>query len=82
MLQHIKLILFTAAITSASFSQPGGLGYGAAVQTTAAVMQATARLIAKWRRRSGRSGNRLDLRRLARTPCSARRLTIREHHHA
>jgi hypothetical protein len=64
MLQHMKIILFTAAITSAGFSQPGGLGYGVAGQMMTAVVQATARLIAKWPRRSGRRGNRLDPRRL------------------
>jgi hypothetical protein len=62
MFQHMKLILFTTALTSASFSQPGGLGYGAAVQMAAAGLQAMARLIARWRRRSGRGGNRPDLR--------------------
>lgn len=64
MLQHMKLILFTAAITSASFSQPGGLGYGAAIQMATAGLQAMAQLIARWRRRSGRGGNRPDLRRM------------------
>jgi hypothetical protein len=51
-----------------SFSQPGGFEYGAAVQITTAVMRAMARLIAKWRRRSGRSGNRLGVRRLRGQP--------------
>lgn len=64
MLQHMKLILFTAAITSASFSQPGGLGYGAAIQMATAGLQAMAQLIVRWRRRSGRGGNRPDLRRM------------------
>jgi hypothetical protein len=64
MLQHMKLILFTAAITSASFSQPGGSGYGAAIEMATAGLQAMARLIDRWRRRSGRGGNRPDFRRM------------------
>jgi hypothetical protein len=62
MLQHMKLILFTAALTSASFSRPGGLGYGAAVQMAAAGLHAMAWPIARWRRRSGRVGIRPHLR--------------------
>jgi len=64
MVQDLKLILFAAAIASASISQPGGLGFGAAVQMTTAALQAMVRLIAQWWRRSARSGsgNRLDLR--------------------
>jgi hypothetical protein len=68
MVQDLKLILFAAAIASASFSQTDGFGYGAAVQMTAAALRAMARLIAQWRHRSMRSGDRLDLRCLRQHP--------------
>jgi hypothetical protein len=65
MFQHLKLMLFAAAIEAASISQPNGLGYGAAVQMAAAVMQELARLISQWRRRQSEvSGNPLGARRL------------------
>ena len=64
MFQRMKLILFTAAITSVSFSEPGGLGYGAAIEMATAGLQAMARLIARRRRRLGRAGNRPDFRRM------------------
>ena len=61
MFQHLKVVLFSAAVVSASFSQPGDLGYGAVAQMTAAVLQALVRLI---RRASGHRSNRPDIRRL------------------
>jgi hypothetical protein len=64
MFQYVKLVLFTGMITAASFSQPGGLGYGTAIEMATAGLQAMARLVARWRRRSGRGGDRGDLRRM------------------
>jgi hypothetical protein len=61
MLQHFKLILFTAAVASAGFSQSGTFGYGAALQMAAAVLQALLRLM---RRAPGHGGDRTALRRL------------------
>ena len=62
MLQDLKLIVFTAAIVSAASSQPGVSGYQAAVQLTAAALQAVMRLVSQLGRQSGRGGSRLGWR--------------------
>jgi hypothetical protein len=58
MLKDLQLKVCSAAIASASLSQPGALGYGAAISIAVGLLHATVRTIWQWVRQLARDGNR------------------------
>lgn len=62
MLKDLKFAFCSAAITSASFSQAGAVGYGAVVAIAAALLSTLGRAIWRLLHQAGRDGSQFKFR--------------------